>query len=237
LATDNIVTGRHTIQSDARSIKVFENGILKNQIDRASVPPKNNSFVFSPSGEYFVSYEEAENETREMFFYRSDGTLLNKQIINIHPNVKFSGTGEYVEVFNNSGREIFLFYKTGQLLFKADYMELIHDNSKALNNIRFSETGSEFIINAGDDVYLIDIRTKQPKFKTKVGKVLDGNFYSSKDKIILKTLDRNSRLDMQVLSKSNGNVSDVIQQVSDVFFLPAGPIVSRQAKFLEYVIK
>lgn len=234
----NPETVRSEILIDSKTIKIKERGILNREIKRVDIPSNINSFVFSPSREYFVAFEETEGRSSFLFFYKSDGNFITKQPLNIYPNVKFSGDGQYVIAFNSFGREILVFSKTGQRIFSGDYIELIKDKTKVLYNVLISENCKEVLINAGEDIHLIDLSSKREIFKVKSGWVLDGNFYSAYNSIALKVNSNIDNLfDIKVFSKKNGNVSTEINGVSKVEFFSSELVVSKNSKVLEYVFK
>src|SRR5688572_18391748 len=70
LKKDKLVIGHEAIQI------VSKGGTVIKIIERKTIPLSLNSFILSPDREYFVGFEEVENETKDLFFYRSDGTLL-----------------------------------------------------------------------------------------------------------------------------------------------------------------
>jgi hypothetical protein len=221
-----------------KSIQILNQGDIKREVKKSGIPSNLNSIVFSPNDEYFVAFEEAENETDFIYFFRSDGTMLSKQMVKIYPNVKFSKNSEHVLVFNNYGREIFLFTKTGLLVFSGDYIDLINDKSKILYNVLVSDDGNDFLINAGDDAHLLNIKNRSVKYKIPVGRVVDGVFDTDKNKIAIKTISEQSNaVDLKILSRANGKLLDKIEKTSRVEFVLNGVVVFKDSSVIEYVYK
>lgn len=233
---------KHKLVLEKSSIKLLDrDNTIKNQVSRSSIPSNLNTFIFSPTNDYFVAYEETEVETGDLYFYRKDGVLLSKQRISIYPNVKFSTNGEYIIAFNSFGREIFIFNKNGTMVFSGDYINLINDKSRVLDNVLVSDDGKEIMINAGDDIYSFDIKTRNLNFKTAVGGwVLDGNSYSSTGKIAFKIKrhnQENGSFDFKVISKKSGQILDNIPDLRKIEFVPSAVILSKNSNVLEYVFK
>ena len=228
---------KNSVSTTDKSIQIFNQGSLTQQINRSSIPSDLNSFILSPKGDYFVAFEEAEKATDYLYFFRSDGNLLSKHLVNIYPNVKYSTNGEYVIVFNSYGSDIFLFDKSGNLSFTCDYTDLIKDKSKILYNVFFSENGNDLLINAGNDAHLVTTKDRVIKFKTSVGRVIDGDFRSDKE-IVLKTAsERIGLIDLKILSKSNGLILDTMNQAKRIELTINGVVVFKNSGIVEYEFK
>jgi len=228
---------KNRVSTTGKSIQIYNQGNLIQQINKSSIPPNLNSLILSPQGDYFVAFEEAENATDYLYFFRSDGVLLSKHLINIYPNVKYSTNGEYVIVFNNYGKNILLFDKNGNLSFTGDYTDLIKDRSKILYNVFFSENGNDLLINAGNDAHLVTTKDRVIKFKTSVGRVIDGDFRSDKE-IVLKTAsERIGLIDLKILSKSNGLILDTMDQAKRIELTINGVVVFKNSSIVEYEFK
>ncbi|GAK49350.1 hypothetical protein U14_00572 [Candidatus Moduliflexus flocculans] len=66
------------------------------------LPPEALSIEASPNRQYFVAYDYSEHEAVPLYFYQSDGSLLQQQIGMKYARTRYSQNGEFVVLYSNS---------------------------------------------------------------------------------------------------------------------------------------
>lgn len=234
----NVESGPSRVVVNQSSVDVIDDSQKVIQsVNRSNLPKNLKSFIFSPDKKYFVAYEEFDNGINDLYFYSANGTLLAKRALRIYPNIRFSSNGEYVTAFNNFGRQIFVFSKTGALLFEGDYTNLIGDKSKTLYMVLVSDNLKDVYVSAGNELYSINPKTKKVQFQTTTGTVWDGQFYAQQNALLIKTTGGNdSSFEIKLISKDQGKVIQTMKGIKKVSMTNKGFAIEEDS-IIEYEIK
>ena len=132
--------------------------------------------------------------------------------------------------------QIFVFEANGTLLFSGNYIDLIKDRTKVLDNVFVSEDGKDLLVNAGGKIYSFDMGSKNKKFESEIGGwALASN--SSDGILAFKITVPNSEkgtYDFKVLSRSDGKTLDHLSGLKKIDFVKTGVLMSMDSDILEY---
>lgn len=143
----------------------------KPRINFAAAIDKFDVKMVSPDGEYVVAFDVEHLYTDKLYFFSKSGELLAEHFIGFTPSIKFSYSGNYIEIFNQVGRVFYLFSKNGKLIKQGDYLEFTNSNGEFLTNILYIENYKEILFSTNKATYLYDevfgVKKKIPGYCTR----------------------------------------------------------------------
>lgn len=195
-----------------------------------------NSFFLSPTGNYFVAFEEREGPSDYLYFYTREGLVIERCRLNIYPSIRFTLDGKYVAAFDSFGKEIFILDSAGSLLRVLNYQEVIGDKTSPLTNIVLSDDGERMLINADSFSYVFDIGTNKISARLKTNLIVEGAFIPKQDKVVLISSTHGSGKTLSVVTLE-GEVVDTLNGIEDVYSLGTRILVKRNSQYECYVVR
>ena len=208
----------------------------------ANLPMDSDSLHIeaSPTSQYFFTYGlDEEGGQHGLYFYSSNGTLLKKLDMDGMGKITYSQNGEFVVIFSLNDPFIWVFTKTGEVVFQGKYTDFIQDPFGTLYNLFISEDGGYLLFQTRDAIHLCTINGDMLWEKKSVY-LAACHFMSSQEIIIAKTspriVDGSQQYTVQVLSLENGEVIDEVEDVSDDMVVNERIFLKKEGKYYEYQI-
>ena len=205
------------------------------------LPPEALSIETSPTRQYFVAYDYGEYGVVPLYFYQSDGTLLQQQMGIEHARIRYSQNGEFVVLYSNMERIFKVFTKTGNVVYQGDYTKLINDVNPSLFGVFASEQGKFMLLCTDRLIHLYTIQggflwmNPFPGFD-----VADCWFFSQQGKIALKTITSRTGDDfynLQIHSLDTGDILDEIVGIAEMIGVNNHLIYKKGGQYYEYQVR
>lgn len=204
------------------------------------LPLEARMIVVSPHTRDFVAYNWAEfGGPPSIYFYSSDGTLLQRQEIFERARVRFSQNGKFITMVGDT-REFAIFTNTGKLIYQGDSKEFIPD-IRLLRRVCVSENVEQMLLATDLMIYLFTIQGKLLwKSPTPGIDLLDCHFFSPQQKIALKMMtgrSGNDRYKVQIHSLATGEEFEEISRVTDITSTNDRLIITKGGQYYEYLVR
>ena len=232
----------NTFELQAFDMKTAIKQLLYNKHGQlvTDLPNDINDIQISPDKQYFVAYYDGETESKNFYFYHSNGTLLRQYELYGYPQVKYSANGNYVELFNLFGNDFYIFTKQGELCFKGD----IRDYEPHLNNLFISDDGNHILLNTSRLAILID-SSGRVLWKEPSSYIHNVHFVPLKESLIMicsnpekNRIGEEAPYILKIVSSKTGKLLDErISDISEVYIMNNTIVIKKGETYNEYTIK
>ena len=117
---------------------------------------KENDGIFSKDGKYFILVDEPDGFIKAIYFFNSQGTLLNKYKIDV-PFIcayDFNAFGNYFILWGSGSSEFYFFTASGKLVRKGDFNLFTKDSGTSYWKNEISKSGKIWaLINNSTFIY------------------------------------------------------------------------------------